>query len=66
VTVTCPQGTKATGGGTKLGDDYSDYVQGSYPTGSRGWTVAGFTFEPSGGPGHVVTAHVICLKKGGI
>jgi hypothetical protein len=60
VTATCPKGTKATGGGAELSNNFGDYVQGSYPKGNRGWTAVGYS--SSGG---TVTAHVLCLKKGG-
>jgi hypothetical protein len=56
VTAKCPKGSKATGGGIELSEPYDDYVQGTYPTGKREWTAAGFDEG-------VVTAHVICLKK---
>jgi hypothetical protein len=57
VTAKCPKRTKATGGGIELSAAYDDYDQGSYPSGKRGWTAAGYD-----GPGSV-TAHVLCLKK---
>ena len=56
VTAKCPKKTKATGGGIELSEPYDDYDQGSYPSGKRGWTAAGYD-------GGVVTAHVVCLKK---
>jgi hypothetical protein len=56
VTATCPKKTKATGGGIELSEPYDDYDQGSYPSGKRAWTAAGYD-------GGVVTAHVLCLKK---
>jgi hypothetical protein len=56
VTAKCPKGTKTTGGGIELSEPYNDYVQGSYPTGKREWTAAGYDAG-------VVTAHVVCLKK---
>jgi hypothetical protein len=56
VTATCPKGTKATGGGIELSEPYDDYDQGSYPSGKRAWTAAGYDAG-------VVTAHVVCLKK---
>jgi hypothetical protein len=57
VTAKCPRKTKALGGGLELSEAYDDYDQGSYPSGKRGWTAAGYD-----GPGEV-TAHVLCLKK---
>jgi hypothetical protein len=56
VTAKCPKQTKATGGGIELSEPYDDYDQGSYPTGKREWTAAGYDAG-------VVTAHVVCLKK---
>jgi hypothetical protein len=56
VTAKCPKGSKATGGGIELSEPYDDYVQGTYPTGKREWTAAGYDEG-------VVTAHVVCLKK---
>jgi hypothetical protein len=56
VTATCPKKTKAVGGGIELSEPYDDYDQGSYPSGKRGWTAAGYD---SG----IVTAHVLCLKR---
>jgi hypothetical protein len=56
VTAKCPKRSKATGGGTQLSDPVIDYVQGSYPTGKRVWTAAGYD-------GGTVTAHILCLKK---
>jgi hypothetical protein len=59
VKATCPKGTKATGGGAELSNNFGDYLQGSYPKGNRGWTAVGYS--SSGG---TVTAPVLCLKKG--
>jgi hypothetical protein len=56
VTAKCPKKTKATGGGIELSEPYDDYDQGSYPTGKREWTAAGYDAG-------VLTAHVVCLKK---
>jgi hypothetical protein len=56
VTAKCPKGTKMTGGGAELSEPYDDFLQGSYPTGKRGWTAAGYDEG-------IVTAHVLCLKK---
>jgi hypothetical protein len=56
VTAKCPKGTKMTGGGVELSEPYDDFLQGSYPTGKRGWTAAGYDEG-------IVTAHVLCLKK---
>jgi hypothetical protein len=56
VTAKCPKRTKAAGGGIELSEPYDDYIQGTYPSGKRGWTAAGY------GDGEV-TAHVVCLKK---
>jgi hypothetical protein len=56
VTAKCPKKTKATGGGIELSEPYDNYDQGSYPSGKRAWTAAGYDDG-------VVTAHVLCLKK---
>jgi hypothetical protein len=62
VTVTCPKGTKSTGGGGELSDPDNDYLQGFYPAGKRAWTAAGYR-SSSSGPAAEFTAHVVCLKK---
>lgn len=56
VTVKCPKGTLATGGGGRLDDPLGNYFQGSYPTGKRKWTAAGFDTG-------VLTAYVVCRKR---
>jgi hypothetical protein len=60
VTATCPKRTKATGGGAELSNNFGDYVQGSFPKGRRSWTAVGYSASQG-----TVTAHVLCLKKGG-
>ena len=42
LTLECPAGSEATGGGIRLEDDLNDFVQGTYPAGEDGWTVAAF------------------------
>lgn len=37
-TAICPSGTKVTGGGTQLGDSQDDYMTGTFPSGTTGWT----------------------------
>jgi hypothetical protein len=59
----CPLGTKAAGGGGKLGDDVNDYWQGSYPNPSNrrvwladGWRSSG---QSSGAP---FTSYALCVS----
>jgi hypothetical protein len=63
VTVACPSGTKATGGGTQLGDNVNDYLTGSYPAGSTGWTAAALRVSSQGSDASV-KAWVVCLPAG--
>ena len=56
VTAKCPRGTVSTGGGGRLSDPVGNYFQGSYPTGKRKWTAAGFDTG-------TLTAYVVCRKQ---
>jgi hypothetical protein len=60
LTATCPKGMKATGGGVQIGDDVNDFAQGSYPSGKRGWTAAGY--RPNLVEDSTFTAFARCLK----
>ena len=54
-TAHCPNGMRSTGGGARLTDPLGDYVQGTYPDGSDGWTAAGYGVEK-------ITAFVVCVS----
>jgi hypothetical protein len=62
-TANCPAGTKATGGGTQLGDNVVDYLTGTYPAGTSGWTAAALRLSSETGSTSF-TARVECLPAG--
>jgi len=60
-TATCPAGTKVIGGGTQLGDSLDDYMTGTYPAGTTGWT--GSAYRGVTGTASF-TAWAVCLPAG--
>jgi len=65
VKATCPSGTKATGGGIKLGDPDNDYMVGTYPPGAAGWVGAAWRASSLGSDA-TFTAWVVCAPSGHI
>lgn len=59
----CPAGMEPSGGGIRLGDDVSDFVQGTYPDGEAGWTSVGYRRATAVGPSSV-SVYARCLKAG--
>jgi hypothetical protein len=61
--ATCPTGTKAAGGGVKLGDNYNDFVQGSFPSSTNHRVWVGEAWRSSSETATATfTAYAMCVK----
>ena len=58
-TARCPRGLHVLGGGIKLSDPVSDFVQGSFPKRGRLWVAQGFRSGGNVGT-EKVTSYAIC------
>jgi len=56
-TVNCPTGLSATGGGAKMSDPNSGYLDDTNPVGKTGWEATAYS-----GTAQTMTVYVICAQ----